>query len=97
MISCEKIQEMISSMLDGQLSDEERVAVEEHIALCPETMGKINQLGSLEEVMTLCRVDERILPTIDFGHLNVLVVFHMFCSFWFSVSNWAAGSLPGSS
>jgi deoxyribonuclease-4 len=24
----------------------------------------------LEEVMTLCGVDERILPTIDFGHLN---------------------------
>ncbi len=40
------------------------------LILCPETMGKINQLGSLEEVMTLCKVDERILPTIDFGHLN---------------------------
>ena len=40
------------------------------LILCPETMGKINQLGSLEEVMTLCGVDERILPTIDFGHLN---------------------------
>lgn len=40
------------------------------LILCPETMGKINQLGSLDEVMTLCGVDERILPTIDFGHLN---------------------------
>lgn len=40
------------------------------LILCPETMGKINQLGSLEEVMTLCGVDDRILPTIDFGHLN---------------------------
>ncbi len=40
------------------------------LILCPETMGKINQLGSLEEVMTLCKVNERILPTIDFGHLN---------------------------
>ncbi|MBQ3084107.1 MAG: TIM barrel protein [Clostridia bacterium] len=40
------------------------------LILCPETMGKINQLGSLEEVMTLCKVDDRILPTIDFGHLN---------------------------
>lgn len=38
--------------------------------LCPETMGKINQLGSLEEVLVLCGVDERILPTLDFGHLN---------------------------
>lgn len=40
------------------------------IILCPETMGKINQLGSLDEVMTLCKVDDSILPTIDFGHLN---------------------------
>ncbi|MBQ7935842.1 MAG: TIM barrel protein [Clostridia bacterium] len=42
----------------------------QNLILCPETMGKINQLGSLEEVMKLCKVDDRILPTIDFGHLN---------------------------
>ncbi len=41
-----------------------------HIAMCPETMGKINQLGTLDEVLTLCSVDERIIPTIDFGHIN---------------------------
>lgn len=41
-----------------------------HIRLCPETMGKINQLGDLEEVMTLCTLDERLIPCIDFGHLN---------------------------
>lgn len=40
------------------------------IAICPETMGKINQLGTLEEVMKLCQLDERLIPTIDFGHLN---------------------------
>lgn len=40
-----------------------------HIAICPETMGKINQLGTLEEVLELCRLDERMLPTVDFGHL----------------------------
>lgn len=39
------------------------------ITLCPETMGKINQLGDLAEVIALCGVDERVLPTIDFGHL----------------------------
>lgn len=37
--------------------------------LCPETMGKVNQLGTLEEVLALCSVDERITPCIDFGHL----------------------------
>lgn len=40
------------------------------IRICPETMGKINQLGTLSEVMELCGVDERFLPCIDFGHLN---------------------------
>lgn len=40
------------------------------ITVCPETMGKVNQLGSLDEVMALCKVDERIVPCIDFGHLN---------------------------
>ena len=41
-----------------------------HIHLCIETMGKINQLGNLDEVMELCKIDDRLLPTIDFGHLN---------------------------
>ena len=41
-----------------------------HIRCCPETMGKINQLGDLNEVMELCLVDESFIPCIDFGHLN---------------------------
>ena len=40
------------------------------VHMCPETMGKLNQLGTLEEVLELCRLDERILPCVDFGHLN---------------------------
>lgn len=40
------------------------------VTVCPETMGKVNQLGNLEEVMELCRLDERLVPCIDFGHLN---------------------------
>jgi len=40
-----------------------------HITLCPETMGKINQLGDLDEVLELCGVDGRLLPCVDFGHL----------------------------
>ena len=39
------------------------------ITLCPETMGKINQLGDLDEVLELCCVDERLIPCVDFGHL----------------------------
>ena len=40
-----------------------------HLTLCPETMGKINQLGDLDEVLELCTLDERLIPCIDFGHL----------------------------
>lgn len=42
----------------------------ESVHLCIETMGKINQLGDLYEVMELCRIDDSFLPCIDFGHLN---------------------------
>lgn len=41
-----------------------------HIHICPETMGKVNQLGTLDEVISLCELDERLIPCIDFGHLN---------------------------
>lgn len=41
-----------------------------NIYICPETMGKVNQLGTLFEVLELCKIDERIIPCIDFGHLN---------------------------
>ena len=41
-----------------------------HIHICPETMGKVNQLGTLDEVLELCKIDERLIPCIDFGHLN---------------------------
>ena len=39
------------------------------ITVCPETMGKINQLGDSKEIIQMCKVDERLIPTIDFGHL----------------------------
>lgn len=40
------------------------------VCLCPETMGRPSQLGTLEEVLALCRADERAIPTIDFAHLH---------------------------
>ena len=35
-----------------------------------ETMGKINQLGTLDEVLTLCKIAPIYHPVVDFGHLN---------------------------
>ncbi len=39
------------------------------IRLCPETMGKVGQLGTVEEVVELCGLDERLIPCLDFGHI----------------------------
>ena len=40
------------------------------IRLGIETMGKINQLGTLDEVIEQCRVDKHYVPVVDFGHMN---------------------------
>lgn len=72
--SCSKMtrQEALELAKDT-LSRARKAAVEagfEDIIFCPETMGKFNQLGNLEEVLELCRLDDTFLPTVDFGHLN---------------------------
>lgn len=40
------------------------------IKFCPETMGKLAQIGTLEEIIRLCKIDDIYLPAIDFGHIN---------------------------
>ncbi len=60
-LACETLKKAQKALDENGLSD---------IHICPETMGKINQLGNLDEVLTMCLVDERFIPCIDFGHLN---------------------------
>ena len=64
----EALEKALDTMRRAQAALDE--AGYEEMTLCPETMGKIGQLGTLEEVLALCGVDERITPCIDFGHLN---------------------------
>lgn len=72
--SCSKMSRAEACFLAKQTLKNAQKALDENglsdIIICPETMGKINQLGTLEEVLELCGVDERFLPTVDFGHLN---------------------------
>lgn len=72
--SCSKMSRAEAVYLAKQTLENAQKALDENglseIVICPETMGKINQLGTLEEVLELCGVDERFLPTVDFGHLN---------------------------
>ncbi len=35
-----------------------------------ETMGKLNQLGTLEEVLDICSISPRLCPIVDWGHMN---------------------------
>jgi deoxyribonuclease-4 len=48
-----------------------RIADLAHITVCPETMGRVSQLGTLGEVLSVCKAFDRLLPALDFGHLHV--------------------------
>lgn len=37
---------------------------------CPETMGKLAQIGTVEEITRFCKIDPVYTPCIDFGHIN---------------------------
>ncbi len=42
----------------------------ENLHFCPETMGKLAQIGTLEEIVEFCKIDKIYLPAVDFGHIN---------------------------
>ncbi len=50
------------------------------VTLALETMGKLNQLGTLDEVLDICSIDERLCPVVDFGHLNARNIGNLFAS-----------------
>ena len=74
------------SASQGKLDREEAVALTEErlkvlrdyiylnglqdLYFCPETMGKLAQIGTLEEIVRFCKIDPIYLPAVDFGHLN---------------------------
>jgi hypothetical protein len=37
---------------------------------CPETMGKLAQIGTVEEIVRFCKIDPVYVPCVDFGHIN---------------------------
>lgn len=70
----------------GKVSREEAVALTEDrlkilrdyvylnnmqdMLFCPETMGKLAQIGTVEEITRFCKIDPIYVPCIDFGHIN---------------------------
>lgn len=42
----------------------------DNLLFCPETMGKLGQIGTIEEIIRFCKIDKIYVPTVDFGHVN---------------------------
>lgn len=42
----------------------------ENMIFSPETMGKIAQIGTIEEITEFCKTDKVFVPAVDFGHVN---------------------------
>lgn len=40
------------------------------LILCWETMGKVGQMGTVEEIIEICKIRDNFYPCIDFGHIN---------------------------
>ena len=40
------------------------------LIFCPETMGKLGQIGTVEEIVKFCKIDDIYVPCVDFGHIN---------------------------
>lgn len=57
-LSCDTLEKIIEAVGDTD------------IKLGIETMGKVNQLGTLDEVIEQCKVDKHYVPVVDFGHMN---------------------------
>ena len=43
------------------------------VFVCPETMGKYQQIGTYKEIVDLCTLHEKLIPTLDFGHINCIL------------------------
>lgn len=59
---------MSISVLESALKEASKNGYDD-IAICPEVLGKMNQLGTLEEILKICSIDESLIPAVDFGHL----------------------------
>lgn len=65
--------ERAKTVLHRAVKECQQLGLLEKVHLSPETMGKVNQLGNLEEVLSLCQsAPGFVYPTVDWGHLHAL-------------------------
>ena len=42
----------------------------DNTVICIENLGKINQVGDIDDIIKLCNLTDNFVPCIDFGHLH---------------------------
>lgn len=60
-LAIERTKKLVDIIYKENLSD---------MTFCPETMGKLGQIGTIEEVVSFCEIDKVLTPAVDFGHVN---------------------------
>lgn len=45
----------------------------QNLYVCPEAMGKFQQIGTYQEIIDLCAMHRSLIPTLDFGHINCIL------------------------
>ena len=69
----EKALERAKALFEKIIEQATQLELLEDVYLAPETMGKKNQLGNLDEVIALCKEHPGVAyPTIDWAHLYAL-------------------------
>ncbi|HQC54174.1 MAG TPA: TIM barrel protein [Clostridia bacterium] len=61
LIMLDNIKKLIDILNHHDISD---------VLLCWETMGKVGQMGTVDEIINICKLDYRFIPCIDYGHIN---------------------------
>lgn len=56
-----KLMQAVHQSIDSEFTD---------YIICPETMGKMQQIGRVEEIVEFCKLDSALYPCYDFGHIN---------------------------
>jgi anti-sigma factor RsiW len=64
-VSCQELVELVTAYLDGSLSDQERDAFEEHLALCPGCETYLDQFRRTVELVGELSEESLPAPTRD--------------------------------
>lgn len=72
-LSREQAFELLKNRMKELVKRIDQEKLDFNFVLCPETMGKSQQLGTYQEIAEICTYADYLVPTLDFGHINSLL------------------------